>query len=366
MELKKALATAGAIVLSGQVHAQSSVQIQGTIDAGVTAISNEGGHRAAVSDSGIAAPNLLEFKGAEDIGGGTKIVFDLLSQFDLGTGAPLPGPGLIFNRTALVGVSNDRWGKLTLGNQYDFMTDSLADAGFEAGVVFGGLYNFRQGPFTGLAIPGNPTGAFDFDRVGGGSRVPDSVKYTSPVIAGFSAGAMYGFGNQAGDFSANSTVSFGANYVLGPLGVGLAYVEVKYPEFNNGHDGLRNWGAGAKYAFDRMTVNLLYTNTRNTFNGAQVNVVEVGAYYRVSTAWAWGADYEYMKGNVTLKDNAAHQLTSTLQYFFSKHTSAYVEAVYQYAHGAGAHAWINGLLSPNSASSGPSQFLTRIGVTTAF
>ncbi|SMG48974.1 porin [Paraburkholderia susongensis] len=364
--MKKGLVTIGAALLAGQAHAQNSVQINGTIDAGVTVISNEGGHRAAVFDSGIAEPNLLEFKGTADAGGGTKVIFDLLSQFDLGSGATLPGPGQIFNRTALIGITNDWWGRLTLGNQYDFMIDSLTNAGFEAGGVFGGLYNFRQGPFSGLAIPGNPTGAFDFDRTGGGSRVPDSVKYTSPVIAGFSVGAMYGFGNQAGDLAANSTVSFGANYVYGPLGVGLAYVEVKYPEFNQGYDGIRNWGGGAKYAFGRLTVNLLYTNTRNTFNGAQVNAVEVGAYYRMSPAWAWGADYQYMKGNSALNDNAAHQLTSKLQYSLSRRTSAYVEAVYQYAQGEGAHAWINGLPGLNSASSGPSQFLTRIGVTTAF
>jgi predicted porin len=366
IDVKKRYLVAGTALLAGQVHAQSSMQVYGVFDGGITTVSNEDGHRITAFDSGIAAPNLLGFKGAEDIGGGTKVLFDLLSQFDLGSGATIPGPGQVFNRTALVGVSNDRWGKLTFGNQYDFMTDSLATAGLAAGVTFGGLYNFRQGPFAGLAIPGNPTGSFDFDRVGGATRVANSVKYTSPTVAGFSAGAMYGFGNQSGDFSADNTISFGANYAQGSLDVGIAYVEVKYPSLDNGHKGIRNWGAGAKYAFQKVTANLLYTNTKNTFNGSQVDVVEVGADYHFSPAWAWGADYQYMKGNVALNEDSAHQVTSTLQYFFSRRTVAYIEAVYQYAHGEGAQAWINGLISPGSASSTPSQFLARIGVMVTF
>jgi predicted porin len=73
-----------------------------------------------------------------------------------------------------------------------------------------------------------------------------------------------------------------------------------------------------------------------------------------------------MKGNVALNEDSAHQVTSTLQYFFSRRTVAYIEAVYQYAHGEGAQAWINGLISPGSASSTPSQFLARIGVMVTF
>ncbi len=173
-----------AVLTTLGVHAQSSVTLQGLIDGGVTYVNNQHGGSATLFDSGILAPNLLTFKGTEDLGGGNKAVFALTSQFDLGSGATIPGAGQIFNRTAYVGLSNDRYGTLTFGNQYDF----------------------RQGPFSALGVPNNPTGAFDFDRMAGATRVSNSVKYRSPDLSGFSFGALYGFGGVPGAFSANSSM----------------------------------------------------------------------------------------------------------------------------------------------------------------
>jgi hypothetical protein len=42
---------------------------------------------------------------------------------------------------------------LTFGEQYDFMIDSLLR--FDNSVYIAGLYGFREGPFSGLGIPGN-------------------------------------------------------------------------------------------------------------------------------------------------------------------------------------------------------------------
>jgi predicted porin len=136
------------------------------------------------------------------------------------------------NRTALFGLSSERYGTWTLGTQYDFMTDSLSAKGFDDAFSYGGLYDFRQGPFSRLDIPENPTGSFDFDRVAGTVRVSNSVKYQSPQFAGFSVGALYGFGNVGGSLAQDATTSVGANYENGPFSTGLAYVYVKYPELN--------------------------------------------------------------------------------------------------------------------------------------
>ena len=319
------------LAASHSAFGQSSVSLRGVIDAGVTYVNNQHGGTAALFDSGILTPNTLTLSGSEDLGSGNKAVFELTSQFDAGSGMTIPGAGQIFNRTAYVGLSNDRFGTLTFGNQYDFMFETLALGRFDGALLFGGLYDFRQGPFTALGVPDNPTGSFDFDRMAGATRVPDSVKYRSPNISGLTFGALYGFGGVPGSLSANSTISFGANYERGSLGVGAAYVEVKYPQLGNGQ-------------------------------------YKAGALWRVSGPWAWGLDYQYMKGNEILENNQAHQVATALQYNFSKRTVAYVEAVYQRASGDGpiTRAWINGLNQPDGAAGNRSQTLARIGLQTKF
>jgi len=348
--------------------AQSSVTITGLIDGGVTYVNNQHGHSNTLLDSGVLAPNLLTFKGTEDLGAGNKALFELTSQFDLANGSTIPGAGQIFNRTALVGLSNSKFGTLSFGNQYDFMFESLTVRHFDGAFLFGGIYDFRQGPFTGLGVPANPTGAFDFDRMAGATRVANSVKYRSPEISNFSFGALYGFGERAGAFSANSTVSFGANYENGPFGLGAAYVNVKYPQLGDGHDGIRNFGVGAHYQFPSVLAMLLYTNTKNTATGAQVDVYKAGALWNISGPWAAGLNYTFMRGNDVVQNNKAHQITTALQYHFSKRTTAYVEGIYQRASGDSTptRAWINALLQPDAAASGRSQVLGRIGMLVVF
>ncbi len=106
-------------------YAQSNVSLQGMIDGGVTYVNNQHGGAVTLFDSGIFAPNTLTFSGSEALGGGTKAIFNLTSQFDLGNGATIPGANQIFNRTAYVGLADERLGTVTFGNQYDFMFDTL-------------------------------------------------------------------------------------------------------------------------------------------------------------------------------------------------------------------------------------------------
>lgn len=370
MKLKSTSFWIGLIAMSASAaaSAQSGVTLSGLIDAGVTYVNNQHGASATRLDSGIFAPNLLTIKGTEDLGGGNKALFDLTSQFDLSNGSTIPGAGQIFNRTALVGLANDRLGTLTFGNQYDFMFESLALGLFDGAFLAGGIYDFRQGPFSALGVPNNPTGAFDFDRVGGATRVANSVKYLSPELSGLQFGGMYGFGGVAGSVSADSTTSFGVNYANGPLGLGAAYVEAKYPQLGNGHDGIRNFGFGAHYKVGNVLAMLLYTNTKNTATGARINAYKTGAQWDIAGPWSAGLDYTFMHGNEVLNHNRAHQVSGVVQYHLSKRTFLYAEAIYQRANGdqAVTNAWINALLQPGAASSTGSQTLARIGVSTRF
>ncbi|AOJ94835.1 porin [Burkholderia multivorans] len=355
--------------MSTAASAQSSVTLSGLIDAGVTYVNNEHGGSKTFLDSGVFAPNMLTLKGAEDIGGGNRAIFELTNQFDVGSGATIPAAGDLFNRTAFVGLSNNRFGTLTFGNQYDFMFETLTLGLFDDAFLAGGIYDFRQGPFAALGMPNNPTGSFDFDRMGGATRVANSVKYRSPEISGFQFGALYGFGSVAGDFSANSTTSLGLSYANGPLGLGAAYVNVKYSGLYDGLNGsIRNFGFGAHYRLGTVLAMLLYTNTANTASGAKINVYKTGAQWDISGPWSAGLDYTFMQGNDPLANSRAHQVSGVVQYSLSKRTFLYAEAIFQHASGDSpvTQAWIDELNAPGSASTTGNQLLARIGMSTRF
>jgi predicted porin len=348
------------IALAGKsAFAQSNVTLSGLLDAGVSYVNNENGHANVKFDDGIYVPNLLIFSGTEDLGGGNRAVFNLTNQFSLGTGSVIPGQGL-FGRTAYMGLDSDQFGKITLGNQYDFMPDSLF-AGFNDAAIFSaGLYQFRNGPFNKLNIPNNPTGAFDWDRLAG-ERVSNSVKYQSPVFNGFSGGAMYGFGNVAGSIGSSNASSFGLNYSNGAFGANAAYTLEKSATAK-GQVGIRNWGAGAHYSLGSFTGTVLFTTVRNTASGAGVWQAEAGGLWKINPFLWLSGSYSYMKGNAGVDNNHAHQLSATMQYLLSKRTSVYWTAVYQRAN-AGAAAQVNGDFVPSSS---PTQAIVRVGVTTRF
>ncbi|MFL9995636.1 porin [Paraburkholderia sediminicola] len=343
-------------------HAQSSVTIYGLLDVGLTYISNQNGHSNLRTDDGINRPTLLGFRGVEDLGGGNRAVFELTTQFSIDNGNLLPGQSL-FSRTAYVGLDSDHLGRLTLGNQYDFMTDSLFFGGDDPAADAGHLYGFRAGPFRKLGIPDNPTGDFDWDRMAA-ERIANSVKYLSPTYAGWRFGAMYGFGNVAGSIGTGNSSSFGLNYVGAAFGFNAAYTDVKYVTAI-GEIGIRNWGIGAHYNWEGFIFNGIVTTVRNTVEGGAIAEASGGVIYYLRPDWSVGAAYMYMKGNDVLNNNHAHQISAILDHALSKRTSVYLMSVYQRTN-AGAQALINGLNDPNDASSGPNQLLVRVGLHTVF
>jgi predicted porin len=345
--------------LAAPAFAQGNVTIYGLLDAGVSRVSNQNGGPMTKLDDGVYTPSLLGFRGNEDLGNGMQALFLLETQLELGTGGTIPAPSM-FWRQSYVGLSSPGLGKLTLGNQFDFMWDNLAPALNDPAVLAGGLYNFSGGPFSKLGIPKNLTGGLGWDRTAG-ERVANTVKYETPSFGGFVLGGLYGLSEGQGD----RTVSAGARYSQGPLGIGAAYTKVDYRLPGVPEVSIRNWGLGGHYVFGAVIGSALVTSARNEQSGASVHQARVGAKWSFSGPWAVGAAYAYMKGNAQVDDNHAHQIGTTLSYSFSKRTLAYVQGVYQKAN-AGAKAHIMGVMDPLGASSTSSQSILRMGVWTAF
>src|SRR5437879_4058794 len=127
--VKQRLVFLGGLIVSVVAHAQSNVTIYGKIDAGVTAISNDGGDRNYKFEDGVLYGNRVGFKGTEDLGSGVSAIFTLENGFALGTGRLAQG-GTLFGRQAYVGLKN-AWGSLTLGNQTDFVWDYMVVRGYD-------------------------------------------------------------------------------------------------------------------------------------------------------------------------------------------------------------------------------------------
>jgi predicted porin len=366
---KTVFATTALITFSPLVNAQNSVTLFGLVDAGISAISNRAGSSSWKMDDGIAVPNLFGLQGSEQLGDGTKAIFRLVTQYMLGTGSVVgfksnadQAGGLLFSREAFIGLADDRLGTLTLGRQQDFMVDTLiGDVDADAAAYIGGFYNFRDGPFSGLALPDSPPNeAYDFDHMNGSEPLSNSIKYKSPTIAGLSVGYLFAFGNAAGNFRQNSASSAGGSFVGGPLAIGAAYTSVRYAQLAGG--AIQNVGVGVRYSVGSGQVSALYTNTHNTANGATVNMVQTGGMYRFTPSVTVGADYMYMWGNEVVNRNHAHQVTAVAQYALSKRTTTYVDVVYQIAN-SGAAASINGTFGPSSSRS---QCIGRVGMQTRF
>eukprot|EP00952_Eustigmatos_sp_NYUAD-ZCMA_P012266 49332-Eustigmatos_ZCMA.PRE.1 len=75
--------------------------------------------------SGFPHGSRWGLKGAEDLGGGVKTVFQLENGFDVDTRQAFQG-GLLFGRQAYMGLSSSTLGTVTVGRQYDSVVDYLA------------------------------------------------------------------------------------------------------------------------------------------------------------------------------------------------------------------------------------------------
>lgn len=195
-----ALSVLGAF--AGAAQAQSSITIYGLLDTSV-GYANKGASKFSLN-SGTLNGSRIGFKGQEDLGNGLKAVFQLETGFKSDTGA-LDSENTLFRRKAVVGLSGD-FGTVLAGRQTDFIDDLSSMSSVS---TFGGAVS-NVG--TGLA------------RLQG-SRVNNALRYDTANLAGFSASAIYGFGEKQGSNKDGQSWGAGAKYENGPLSVGAGYFQ---------------------------------------------------------------------------------------------------------------------------------------------
>lgn len=361
--MKKTLVFACAVGICASAHAQSSVTLYGLIESGFTFSSNQGGDRTYQMVSGTNTGSRWGLKGTEDLGAGYKTIFTLESGFDSFSGALGQG-GRMFGRQAFVGLTGG-FGTVTIGRQYDAIYDGIGP--YTTNYLYGGGY-FAH--------------ANDVDNTDGGFRVNNSVKYVSPVVAGFTFEGFYSLGGVAGQFSNSQVWGATLNYAHGPLSGAVGYERVNNPAevevdgylSGGGYTNViygpylaaardqQIFGAGAAWTVGNANLLLNYTHVLfagGTLPGdAKFDNFEVGTAYNFTPALQGAVSYNYSDGvdDATGSSSRYHQVNLMADYFFSKRTDVYAQAVYQHAAGAAQFAQIAGL----DASTSRSQLALRV------
>ncbi|MFP6560406.1 porin [Paraburkholderia sp. B3] len=339
--MKRTLVALGIIgAFSTAAHAQSSVTLYGSLDAGLLYVNNAGGHSAWMQDSSALSNTYFGLRGSEDLGGGTRVIFRLQSAFAINNGTFSRNESL-FNRQAYVGLQNATYGTLTLGRQFDSVVDYLSPLSL-------------SGTGAGVNVAGHP---LDNDNLGTQRSVANAVKFESASYSGFHFGALYGFSNDPGQFANGRAWSVGAGYSNGPFSIAAAYDQLNSDPLDANTGGAavddplparvhRVFGAGANYAFGTGTVGLLWTHSQlqgsYAFAPVPLNAhfdnVELNGTYGITPALALVGDYTYTTGKTSGSGTVSgtprwHSMTLGTDYSLSRRTDIYLAGVYQHASG---------------------------------
>jgi outer membrane protein OmpU len=370
------LSALASIAVPEIVQAQSSVTIYGLFDVGPTYVSNEGGAHNLKMDDGVNSGGRLGFKGTEDLGGGLKTLFTLENGFDALNGELRQG-GREFGRQAFVGLSN-RWATITVGRQYDLVYDYTSE--------------FAMSPW----VTGYGMHQADADRTGW-ERLENAVKIKSAEFHGLQGGAMYSFGNVAGNFHEGSAWGAGGEYKIGRISAGVVYLRLNNPSGSNAIDPYAGLGVstflgqttatrdpstgavtdlfgstpmqidsqsvlsvGGNYEVANVTYGLSYSDV--WFKGfgqtAALRTYDGGASWKVTPSFIVNAAYFY----ATLDQHHYNQASLGFDYFLSKRTDVYLTGSYLKA-SSGVDAVQGFLFTPSTTST---QASVRLALRTRF
>ncbi|AOK26546.1 porin [Burkholderia ubonensis] len=358
--------TAAGLAAVTTAHAQSSVTLYGIVDNGLAYQNNaaaktgdtSGGHSKVSMSTGVWAGSRFGLKGSEDLGGGTKAVFQLEAGVKTTDGTSTFSNG-IFTRQAWVGLTNPTYGTLTAGRQYTAYYTLLSP--YSPTTWLTGAYGAHPG---------------DIDSLDTSYRANNSLVYISPKIYGFTVGGSYSLGGVPGSFNRGSTWSAAIQYQNGPAGIAVGYQRVNNSALGGGvwgkdstaQNGLTAAGDGnepaqsainngyltaqsqqrlavtAGYQFTpSWDISVSYSNVQyipgtNSFfhNTAIFNTGGAVLHWKANAQWDFAAGYSYTaatQSNGITSSAKYHQVSLSQYYSLSKRTGLYAVEAYQHASG---------------------------------
>ncbi len=339
--------------------AQSTVTLYGIVDNGIgysnsqTSLgSTSNGHSAVKMISGVWAGSRFGLKGAEDLGGGTKAIFQLESGFNSATGAQ-QYTNAMFGRQAWVGLTNQTYGTLTAGRQYTSYYQLLSP--YSPTTWLTGFYGAHPGDLDGL------------DTI---YRANNTVEYTSPKLYGVTVSGSYSLGGVAGSFNRGSTWSTAVQYASGPIGLAVGFSRINNSTLGGGAFGAdsttsnagaqsgvsavtngyqtaqaqQRFAVGAGYTFNSAwDVTATYSNVQyipgvgSKFTDTEVfNTGGVVLHWKPLIAWDFATGYSYTRATKAngITSSAQYQQFNLSEYYsLSKRTGLYALQAYQRANG---------------------------------
>ncbi len=268
---KKSLAALVATLFAIPFAAHADVTVYGFISGGVESAKATGNGTAANEYSSrtrvVDHNSRIGFKGFEDLGNGTKAIWQVessLRNFEQGGTNDIGQTATFGTRNTFVGLDNATVGKFFLGyndSAYKAMTD------------------------IGLNLLTNTTADVNgassvYSR--GESRMKNSVHYVSPTWSGFQAGVSYGV-DETQKIAANgqtdaTRLSLAANYTLGGLKIAA------------GWDRTNDTGLNATSASTLFKSSAYKTNA---WSGANLTYTKLAASYKFETGTFVGFGYEW-------------------------------------------------------------------------
>ena len=313
---KPALAFAILISVAGSVCAQSSVTVYGRVDLGLVVDSGVGGKTVRLS-SGVAKGSQLGFKGTEDLGGGYKTAFQLETGYCADSavaGGVTPGgpAGEAVGSTNFCSGSNNfmgRQARLELAGPFGSL-----DAGRQ--FALGYLTMLKTDPFLGTA--GQMNNIVDPS----GFRLNNSIRYFTPVFAGFGASVDMAFGELTGNWKGSREMGGSVDYDGDDAHAHLIYY--KLDNVNGVGTAKQNVMLAATYDFGFVRLHGLAQKTTGEPTGkARLDTLA----YMLGVSVPIGAgrlQASYVEGDDrTAANKDANQVAIGYLYYLSKRTSLY-------------------------------------------
>lgn len=305
---KKLIALALASAFAAPAFAATSnVDVGGYINMSVDYLDSDN----AVNDGNVGVSSNssnIYFKGAEDLGGGLKAIWQIQTYFsaggtgnddtfatgdggDVGAGNTYVGLAGDFG-TVLLGKHESPY-KL-IGRKFDFFNNQIGDSRNAINLA-------------GMDV-----------------RPNNVVAYGTPNFNGFQALVAYVTNLDALAAVDNSVDAWSVNgtYDNGPLSIGAAWQQVNFTEAGAAEDA-SSWRVGASYAFGDFKVAALYQQDKDVGGTANndIDAWGLGASYKLGAITVKG---QYYNAEVDLLADGEVDLWSLgLDYALSKRTTMY-------------------------------------------